>query len=294
MGLIGYPNVGKSSVINTLKSSKVCRVAPIPGETKVWQYITLTRRIYLIDCPGIVPSSSNDSHTSIVLKGVVRVEALPQPSEHIAALLERVKPIYISRTYGVPLHPPKDDGEPTIWEAEKLLETLAKMKGRLLKGGEPDLEGVSKMVLNDWVRGKLPFFVPPPEREDGGESIAAPSHGDQEKRLKPVPQKLSGIIQKNKFEGEDVKAIEEPEGLADSEEEPEGDEGDSEPDEAGDEDAPELDWEDVFGAVEGPTGQVRPKSATTRESTSTAFKGKRKGTFLNRRILFCVTQRCPP
>ena len=50
--MIGYPNVGKSSVINTLRSKKVCNVAPIAGETKVWQYITLMKRIYLIDCPG--------------------------------------------------------------------------------------------------------------------------------------------------------------------------------------------------------------------------------------------------
>ena len=49
VGIIGYPNVGKSSVINTLKSKKVCNVAPIPGETKIWQYITLFRRIFLID-----------------------------------------------------------------------------------------------------------------------------------------------------------------------------------------------------------------------------------------------------
>lgn len=35
MGFIGYPNVGKSSVINTLRSKKVCNVAPIAGETKV-------------------------------------------------------------------------------------------------------------------------------------------------------------------------------------------------------------------------------------------------------------------
>ncbi len=53
IGLIGYPNVGKSSVINALKKKACCKVAPIPGETKVWQYITLTKRIYLIDCPGI-------------------------------------------------------------------------------------------------------------------------------------------------------------------------------------------------------------------------------------------------
>lgn len=51
-------------------------VAPIPGETKVWQYVTLMNRIYLIDCPGIVPPSKRDTETDIVLKGVVRVENL--------------------------------------------------------------------------------------------------------------------------------------------------------------------------------------------------------------------------
>lgn len=45
-------------------------MAPIPGETKVWQYITLTKRIFLIDCPGVV-YQNNDSETDIVLKGVV-------------------------------------------------------------------------------------------------------------------------------------------------------------------------------------------------------------------------------
>lgn len=54
MGVIGYPNTGKSTVINTLMGTKCCRAAPVPGETKVWQYITLTKKIFLIDCPGIV------------------------------------------------------------------------------------------------------------------------------------------------------------------------------------------------------------------------------------------------
>ncbi|OEL33193.1 Nuclear/nucleolar GTPase 2 [Dichanthelium oligosanthes] len=70
VGFVGYPNVGKSSVINTLRSKSVCKVAPIPGETKVWQYITLTKKIFLIDCPGVV-YQNNDSETDIVLKGVL-------------------------------------------------------------------------------------------------------------------------------------------------------------------------------------------------------------------------------
>ena len=51
-------------------------MAPIPGETKVWQYITLMKRIFLIDCPGVVYHKTDDSDTQAVLKGVVRVENL--------------------------------------------------------------------------------------------------------------------------------------------------------------------------------------------------------------------------
>ncbi|XP_051921890.1 nucleolar GTP-binding protein 2 [Hippocampus zosterae] len=154
VGFIGYPNVGKSSVINTLRSKKVCNVAPIAGETKVWQYITLMRRIFLIDCPGVV-YPSEDSETDIVLKGVVQVEKIKNPEEHIEAVLERAKPEYIQKTYRVP----------TWSSAEDFLEKLAFRSGKLLKGGEPDLPTVSKMVLNDWQRGRIPFFVKPPGPE---------------------------------------------------------------------------------------------------------------------------------
>nr|XP_057909135.1 nucleolar GTP-binding protein 2 [Doryrhamphus excisus] len=164
VGFIGYPNVGKSSVINTLRSKKVCNVAPIAGETKVWQYITLMRRIFLIDCPGVV-YPSEDSETDIVLKGVVQVEKIKNPEEHIGAVLERAKPEYIQKTYRVP----------TWTSTEDFLEKLAFRSGKLLKGGEPDLPTVSKMVLNDWQRGRIPFFVKPPGPQ-----------GDQEE---PLPVK---------------------------------------------------------------------------------------------------------
>lgn len=154
VGFIGYPNVGKSSVINTLRSKKVCNVAPIAGETKVWQYITLMRRIFLIDCPGVV-YPSEDSETDIVLKGVVQVEKIKNPEDHISAVLERAKPEYISKTYKI-----------DAWEnAEDFLEKLAFRTGKLLKGGEPDLQTVGKMVLNDWQRGRIPFFVKPPNAD---------------------------------------------------------------------------------------------------------------------------------
>ena len=41
-------------------AAQVCKAAPIPGETKVWQYVSLTKKIFLIDCPGIVPPTDKD------------------------------------------------------------------------------------------------------------------------------------------------------------------------------------------------------------------------------------------
>ncbi|XP_029427115.1 nucleolar GTP-binding protein 2 [Rhinatrema bivittatum] len=159
VGFIGYPNVGKSSVINTLRSKKVCNVAPIAGETKVWQYITLMRRIYLIDCPGVV-YPSGDTETDIVLKGVVQVEKIQSPADHIPAVLERAKPEYVRKTYRI-----------EAWQhAEDFLEKLAFRTGKLLKGGEPDIQTVAKMVLNDWQRGRIPFFVKPPSAEPVSQS----------------------------------------------------------------------------------------------------------------------------
>ncbi|XP_043581261.1 nucleolar GTP-binding protein 2 [Bombus pyrosoma] len=155
VGFIGYPNTGKSSIINTLRSKKVCNVAPIAGETKVWQYITLMRRIYLIDCPGVVyPSAETD--TEKVLKGVVRVELVQNPEDYISEVLLRVKEDYIRKTYKI-----------MEWDDHiDFLEKLARRSGKLLKKGEPDITIVSRMVLNDWQRGKLPFYVPPPGFEE--------------------------------------------------------------------------------------------------------------------------------
>ncbi|KAM3613667.1 uncharacterized protein V6R79_003265 [Siganus canaliculatus] len=181
VGFIGYPNVGKSSVINTLRSKKVCNVAPLAGETKVWQYITLMRRIFLIDCPGVV-YPSEDSESDIVLKGVVQVEKIKNPEEHIGAVLERAKPEYIQKTYRIP----------TWISAQDFLEKLAFRTGKLLKGGEPDITTVSKMVLNDWQRGRIPFFVKPPGPE-----------GDEEAKKPLAVECPSEVVENAQVEEED-------------------------------------------------------------------------------------------
>ncbi|KAF1990541.1 NGP1NT-domain-containing protein [Aulographum hederae CBS 113979] len=158
VGFIGYPNVGKSSIINTLRAKKVCTVAPVAGETKVWQYITLMKRIYLIDCPGVVPPNPNDTPEEILLRGVVRVENVDNPEQYIPAALAKCKEKHIERTYDI-----------RGWKDHiDFLEMMGRRSGRLLKGGEVDLDGVAKMVLNDFLRGKIPWFTPPP-KPDGAD-----------------------------------------------------------------------------------------------------------------------------
>lgn len=152
IGFIGYPNVGKSSVINTLRAKEVCKVAPIPGETKVWQYITLTKRVYLIDCPGVV-YDTGDSDQDLVLKSVVRPEKLEDAHIYIQGILDKVDKDHLKGVYGL-----------QDWEnCEDFLTQLAKLGGRLLKGGEPDLNTVGKMILHDWQRGKILYYDAPPK-----------------------------------------------------------------------------------------------------------------------------------
>lgn len=156
VGFFGYPNVGKSSVINTLRQKLVCKVASIPGETKVWQYITLTNQIYLIDCPGVVYPRADETDANRILKGVVRVENVEDVEEYIDDLLERVRPEYMEKTYGI--------GHWT--SSEDFLARFAQKNGKLLKGGEPDFHNSAVMILHDWQRGKLPWFVCPPFEDD--------------------------------------------------------------------------------------------------------------------------------
>ena len=118
------------------------------------------KRIYLIDCPGVVPPSSGDSEEDILLRGVVRVENVENPAQYIPAVLQRTQTRHIERTYEIKHSEYKDD-------AIEFLSILARKGGRLLRGGEADVDGVAKMVLNDFLRGKIPWFSAPPKKVSG-------------------------------------------------------------------------------------------------------------------------------
>ncbi len=85
------------------------------------------------------------------------MENVQNPEQYIAGVLERTQPRHIERTYDIK----------NYVDATDFLSILARKGGRLLKGGEADVDGVAKMVINDFLRGKIPWFTPPPTMVQG-------------------------------------------------------------------------------------------------------------------------------
>lgn len=103
---------------------------------QVWQYISLTKRINLIDCPGIV-YNSDDTQTDIVLKGVVRAEKIQDPEVHIQQILDRADRASLISIYGI-----------EKWEdAQDYLEQLAIKMGKLIKGGDANVDAIARLMI---------------------------------------------------------------------------------------------------------------------------------------------------
>eukprot|EP00903_Cladosiphon_okamuranus_P013622 g12686.t1 len=163
VGVIGYPNVGKSSLINSLKRSKAVGVSATPGCTKSMQEIHLDKTVKLLDCPGIVFDDSDAGAT--LLRNCVDAEAMTDPTPAVAAVLKRCAPEQLMQVYSIQRFDPND--------ALAFLSLVARKIGKLRKGGVPDRVQAAKVVLRDWNTGRVPFFTLPPEDESGGGAAGA-------------------------------------------------------------------------------------------------------------------------
>jgi len=148
VAMVGYPNVGKSLLMNRLGRRSVARVSPIPGETKGVQWVNVGD-FFLMDTPGVIPESEHGGK-ELVMKGAVRADKIPSPEPIAEEILEKFmkeKPDALAKLYDIVLR--KTD------TPDKLLERIARRRGKLLKAGELNLFETAKLVIRDYQIGKL-------------------------------------------------------------------------------------------------------------------------------------------
>ncbi|GMH67114.1 hypothetical protein TrRE_jg1087 [Triparma retinervis] len=179
-GFVGFPNVGKSSIINVLVGSAkhahgVTRVgvASQPGKTKHFQTLLIPDDdlIMLCDCPGLVFPSFVSSTADMIAAGVYPIAQMRNFWPVVGLICQRVPRKVLNGTYGfqIPINYPEGwtDPLPPPPSAEELLTTFCTARSMVSAGsGVPDWQRASRVVVKDYVEGKLLFNHAPPELED--------------------------------------------------------------------------------------------------------------------------------
>ncbi|XP_052781715.1 guanine nucleotide-binding protein-like 3 homolog [Mya arenaria] len=155
VGVVGLPNTGKSSIINSLKRGKACNVGATPGVTKQMQEVMLDKHIRLLDSPGVVMATGN-SDTSVVLRNCVKLENLEDATGPVDVILKRCNKQQMMLHYCITEYQ----------DVNEFLSLLARRLGRLKKGGIPDVNRAARTVLQHWNMGKINYYTHPPEQTD--------------------------------------------------------------------------------------------------------------------------------
>lgn len=174
VGVIGYPNVGKSSVINALTgrlggSMSACPTGAEAGVTTSLREIKLDKKLKLIDSPGIVfPGEGGQKKTKDEAARLILVNAVPpkqilDPVPAVTLLLKRLSTSQqllekMFNLYGIP---PLVTTSPDL--TNDFLIQVARKRGRLGKGGVPNSNSAAFCVINDWRDGRIQGWVDPPE-----------------------------------------------------------------------------------------------------------------------------------
>lgn len=149
VGIIGYPNTGKSSIINILIGKKVSRVASESGFTKGMQKVKLSENIYLIDTPGVIPSSENSNLSSrdLVKHAQINVrtwDKVKEPEMIVCRLIKQYPEVF-EKFYGI-----EAGGD-----SEVLIEKLGRKKHILKRKNLVDGDRVARMILRDFQEGRI-------------------------------------------------------------------------------------------------------------------------------------------
>uniref|UniRef100_A0AAY4DZI1 Guanine nucleotide-binding protein-like 3 n=1 Tax=Denticeps clupeoides TaxID=299321 RepID=A0AAY4DZI1_9TELE len=152
VGVVGFPNVGKSSFINTLKGIRACHVGVQRGITKTKQEVHICKNVKMIDTPGVVASPSNPA-VSMVLRSLQIEEKQASPLDSATTLLKQCDKQQVMLQYNVP----------DYRNSLEFFTCLAKKRGFLQKGGVLNTDLAATTFLNDWTGPKLSYFCKPPD-----------------------------------------------------------------------------------------------------------------------------------
>ena len=142
VGVLGYPNVGKSSLINALKGKQSAKVSKHSGHTRGVQRIRVDERIMILDTPGIL--SRDDDLVTRAVTGSVDYTKVKDPDLVVLRLLEE-NPGLLEAYYDV---------SPNL-DHEETLKEIGLKKRILQKGGEPDIDKASRAILKEWQTGLI-------------------------------------------------------------------------------------------------------------------------------------------
>lgn len=143
VGVVGYPNTGKSSLINALAGRAKARASSQSGYTKGLQYVKADNKIMLLDTPGVIPFKETDEIKHALI-GSLSFDKLKDPDLAAIALIKELEGL-VEAHYEIE----------ASTDFEKTLETLAIKMNKLKKGGVPDIELASRLVIKDWQTGKI-------------------------------------------------------------------------------------------------------------------------------------------
>ncbi|XP_016947943.1 large subunit GTPase 1 homolog [Drosophila biarmipes] len=163
IGMVGYPNVGKSSTINSLMTVKKVSVSATPGKTKRFQTLFLDKDILLCDCPGLVMPSFVLTKADMLLNGILPIDQMRDHVPAVNLLCERIPRHVLEDKYGIVIAKPlegEDMERPP--HSEELLLAYGYNRGFMTSNGQPDQARSARYVLKDYVNGRLLYAMGPP------------------------------------------------------------------------------------------------------------------------------------
>uniref|UniRef100_A0A3B4ZM32 Large subunit GTPase 1 homolog n=1 Tax=Stegastes partitus TaxID=144197 RepID=A0A3B4ZM32_9TELE len=214
VGLVGYPNVGKSSTINTILRNKKVSVSATPGHTKHFQTLYVEADLCLCDCPGLVMPSFVSTKAEMICSGILPID---QMRDHVPATIPRH---VLEGTYGINIIRPREDEDPDRPPtSEELLMAYGYMRGFMTSHGQPDQSRSARYILKDYVSGKLLYCHPPPhiraehfqpqhnkfQSRDSDSSDLSAEHRTHSKQHNI--KRIENVVDKNFFHQENVRAL---------------------------------------------------------------------------------------